>query len=231
MSRVSLPRLDLIGRFRVEPAARPIAKKARALLAYLAWHGGGYLIDREILVDLLWPHQDGEAGRHSLRNCLWQLGRAGLANLLQADLETVRIRADSDLARFRAAVEAEDFRGAAVLVRGPLLDHFPEISEPFDQWLRRARASFGREAAAMLRHVVADLLAGGEFDKAVDQAVRLVAFDEIDEASHRLLLRAYMAAGRRNAAVRHYRDLALMLRRELGVAPEPATQALLAAVL
>src|SRR6516225_11763713 len=52
-----------------------LPKKARALLAYLAAQSG-QPVSRERLADLLWPYQESEQARHSLRNCLLELRRA-----------------------------------------------------------------------------------------------------------------------------------------------------------
>ena len=46
------------------------------------------------------------------------------------------------------------------------------------------------------------------------------------ESAHRALLRAHLDQGNRREAVQLYRELALMLRRELGVAPSIETAAL-----
>src|SRR5215467_702031 len=52
-----------------------VPKKARALLGYLAAQSG-QAISRERLADLLWPYQESEQARHSLRNCLLELRKA-----------------------------------------------------------------------------------------------------------------------------------------------------------
>src|ERR1700758_2842865 len=52
-----------------------LPKKARALIAYLAAQSG-QAVSRERLADLLWPYQESEQARHSLRNCLLELRKA-----------------------------------------------------------------------------------------------------------------------------------------------------------
>src|SRR6516164_2722494 len=52
-----------------------IPRKARALLAYLAAQQGR-TASRERLADMLWPYQESEQARHSLRNCLLELRKA-----------------------------------------------------------------------------------------------------------------------------------------------------------
>jgi DNA-binding SARP family transcriptional activator len=48
---------------------RKIPKKGKAPLAYRALQQGE-LVTREKLADLLWPYQNSEQARYSLRNCL-----------------------------------------------------------------------------------------------------------------------------------------------------------------
>ena len=55
--------------------ALKMPRKARALLAYLAMHEGER-VPRDRLADLLWPYQDTEQTRHSLRNCLLEVRKA-----------------------------------------------------------------------------------------------------------------------------------------------------------
>src|SRR5712691_1184478 len=80
-----------------------LPRKARALLAYLAVHGG-QAVSRERLADLLWPYQDSEQARHSLRNCLLELRKAlgpSAAGHLVTDFVSCRIQhAFVDLDRF-----------------------------------------------------------------------------------------------------------------------------------
>ena len=57
-------------------------------------------------------------------------------------------------------------------------------------------------------------------------ARRLVQADTLREGSHRQLMEAYLAAGEKAQALRHYDKLRKLLRDELGVEPSPETQAL-----
>src|SRR2546428_12940171 len=57
-------------------------------------------------------------------------------------------------------------------------------------------------------------------------ARRWLSLDPLNEAAHRALMRMHARAGERAAALRQYRECALALDRELGVAPHPETSAL-----
>src|SRR5438034_842892 len=66
-------RIDLLGRLRVAQEGRDVTpfltQKVAALLAYLAYYPR-QSHPRELLIELLWPEIDPEAGRHNLRSLL-----------------------------------------------------------------------------------------------------------------------------------------------------------------
>ena len=66
---------------------------------------------------------------------------------------------------------------------------------------------------------------------AIQSALRLLALDPLQEPVHRTLMRLYMEAGRRGAALRQYQQCVSALGRELGVEPEAETKALYEEVL
>ena len=55
---------------------------------------------------------------------------------------------------------------------------------------------------------------------------RLVARDPLNEASHHLLMEIYIQAGQHNAALRPYQICERILRKKLGVDPQPEMRAL-----
>ena len=59
----------------------------------------------------------------------------------------------------------------------------------------------------------------------------LLAIDPLHEAVHRTLMRLYLQLGRRGAALRQYQHCVAVLRRELGMEPEPETKQLYQQIL
>ena len=209
-----------------------IPKKARALLGYLAAQGG-QAVSRERLADLLWPFQGSEQARHSLRNCLLELRKAlgaGAARYLVSDFANCRIQdVVVDLDRFERlsrSQQASELRAAAELYRGEFLADFVIDSEPFQEWLAAERDRTLGLICDILHRLTARQAADGEPDAAIQSGRRLVALDPLSEFGQRALMRAYAKAGRRGEALRQYRSCAETLKRELGVAPDPETQAL-----
>jgi DNA-binding SARP family transcriptional activator/TolB-like protein/Tfp pilus assembly protein PilF len=207
-------------------------KKARALLGYLAAQDGR-LVSRERLADLLWPYQGSEQARHSLRNCLLELRKAlgpQATHYLVADFSNCGIRdVVVDLDRFERlsrSQTATELQAAADLYRGEFLADFHIDSEPFQEWLAAERDRTLALICSILQRLVAGQDAAGEPDAAIQSGRRLVALDPLSEFGQRALMRAYAKAGRRGEALRQYRSCAETLKRELGVAPDPETQAL-----
>ena len=115
---------------------------------------------------------------------------------------------------------------AAALCADGLLGDFEIKEEVFAGWLAREREVVVKLVESVLTRLIEVQLNADEAETAVATATRLVAGDTLNEAAHRLLMRAHVTAGRRHAALRQYRDCAEHLRHELGVEPEAATKAL-----
>jgi len=207
-----------------------LPKKAKALLAYLAI--AGQPVPRERLADLLWPYQGHEQARHSLRNCLLEV-RKGLGQAdrdgLRTDFMTCWFEAETDLQAFLNLVASGSYANlgqAVALVRGVLLDGLDVQSEPWSEWLEGERERFDRTLIQTLTKYSEDSTAAGLHDEAIAAAARLVAVDDLNEPSHRRLMQALAAGGRRSSALHHFRKLQRILKDELAVVPDPATKAL-----
>jgi Tol biopolymer transport system component/DNA-binding SARP family transcriptional activator len=209
-------------------------RKAVALLAFLALQPDRRA-RREQLAHMLWPRVEDDAARTSLRQLLAGLrkGSGTDAPLVNAQGDWLALAADVrvDAETFEAAAARGDAAGAAeavALYRGALLaDGLNVDSAAFDEWLDLERARLCRLAVAAMECVAAAGVAG-EFDRREAQAAaeRAVALDPYNEHAHRQLMELQALNGRPDLALLHFTAFADTLRRELQVAPEPATQAL-----
>src|SRR3546814_5631924 len=68
-------------------------------------------------------------------------------------------------------------------------------------------------------------------ESAIRTAKRILALDPLREDMHRWLMRAFAAAGQRASALAAYDACRSLLQEELGVPPEPETDALYKAIL
>jgi DNA-binding SARP family transcriptional activator len=74
-------------------------------------------------------------------------------------------------------------------------------------------------------------LTSGDARLAARDAVEAIGLDPYREVSHRLLIRAHLAAGERGAAIRAYEACREIFQVELGVQPAPETTALVSPTL
>ena len=135
----------------------------------------------------------------------------------------------ADIVEFRRAANSEriaELRQAADLYRGPLLEGFRLRDAGFEEWLVVERARLHDQAIGVLTALAQRQAAAGDGDRAASALTRALALDPLAEDVHRRLIRLDLDREAYNAAIRHYRQCADILKRELGTAPEPSTTAL-----
>jgi len=235
---VALLQIQLLGgcEFR-DQGGRPLpltARKCRALLAFLAMQQGQPQ-SREKLAALLWEESGEESARTSLRQALSAIRRALPAKaepLLRADTLQVALEAagvDSDVQQLRALLAestAASLRAALPLAAGELLEGFDARSGAFDEWLGTERRALRRDLSSAMQMLARLSREAGDAAGEIDALNRLLALEPLNEPAHRELMEACARAGRYTDALRQYQQCRALLRRELDLAPEPATEAL-----
>jgi DNA-binding SARP family transcriptional activator len=230
--------VEMLGGLRVrQPGGAEIrmaSRKAQAVLACLALQPG-VGVSRDFLSSLLWEDSDPELARASLRQALAALRRAlpeKVGRGLQGDGQNVLIDAalvTSDVARFRALLKdgsADALSDIASVVGGVLLDGFDARSASFAQWLDERRRELRRDQQHALERCAAAARSLNRTEREVEALERLTALEPTNEGAHRELIDAYTRLGRHTDALRQFRACRDALRRELDIAPEPATEAL-----
>ncbi|HEY7641306.1 MAG TPA: BTAD domain-containing putative transcriptional regulator [Steroidobacteraceae bacterium] len=230
--------LQVLGAFRVQDSAgaeiRIASRKGRALLAYLALRPGESH-SRDRLATLLWEDADEELARTSLRQALAALRKslpAETHKALLADTESVGIDpaiVRSDLHAFRRALDAgtrTSLQEAMSHYRGDLLDGFDARSTAFDEWLTSERLTLRKQLSDALNKLGELCVANGDGEGALAAATKLVALEPLNEAAHRMVMEQHAKRNAYAEALRQYRVCRDVLRRELDVAPEPATEQL-----
>ena len=208
---------------------RRLPLKGTALIVFLAVQGGP--IPRGKLADLLWPYQSSDGARHSLRNCLLQIRQSFGRDVIRTDFRDCSIEASTDAHEFKALAQSNnsrDLQRALHLYRAGFLLDFPAVkSEVWEEWVtaeHEALDSLARSTAVKLATIAS---AAGDHAVAIAAARRAVELDRLDENAHKALIRVLSVAGQPGSAVLAYDSYRRMLRRELGVDPEPR-QALMA---
>lgn len=232
--------LQLCGRFGLRclsqsPDLIPISsKKARALLAYTAMQEA-MQCSRERLATVLWPDRIDRQARQNLRACLASLRAdlGGLADeLLMVDGETVAIRTviavDARQVRKLAATDQTiDLEDAVRLYRGPFLADLTIDVEEFCDWASAERAELDSVVGDILAKLARHADERGEASKAVRFSSRLTALDPFREDWFRLSLTIAARHQGRDKALLQAKSFVGLLRKELDVAPEAETGALI----
>ena len=221
-------------------------QKARVLLALLVARGEP--VHREALVEWLWPHLAPEKARQSLHSTLYALRRAvdlglgrGSGSLIQTDGEAYLVEMgpddDWDAGHFLALARRASEPGAPNekierLVAAEAAHSGTFLPEwPYEDWAALRRREIQGAYEGLVEDLAEAFLSAGRPGPAIERAARLVNLDEETEKWHRLLMRAYAAAGERPRALRQYHALRTVLREQLGVEPGPETRDLYRSLL
>jgi DNA-binding SARP family transcriptional activator/tetratricopeptide (TPR) repeat protein len=232
----------LVGTFRVQADEQVIGSaKERRLLALLAAHRG-QVVPADRLVEALW---DGRMPERPARNVATLVSR--LRSLLGPDViagdhrgyrlgavwvdvaEAARLVAEAGRrldAGTPALAGVATERALELLGAGVAL-----VGEPDADWVAALRTEVAGLLRAARHHGAEAALRTGRPGLAVDLAGGAVGDDPLDEAAHRLLLRAHQERGEPARGLEAYHALAAALREELGVEPAPETRAAHLAVL
>jgi DNA-binding SARP family transcriptional activator len=226
------------------PLAGKVYGKLLALLAFLAVENSRSH-PRERLAELFWPALTPEAARGNLRQSLYNLRRLlgdGTADFFVTGRESVHFCGGDtvwlDLRAFAATPVCPgqpapgqctdclaQMEHCAVLWRGEFLAGLSlEDAPAFEEWRAAQRESLHRQMLALLERLRLCHEQQGAFDRALQHAQRYVELEPWDESGQRDVMRLLAVNGQRSAALAQYEVCRSMLTRELGMAPEAATQ-------
>jgi DNA-binding SARP family transcriptional activator len=193
-------------------------RRSVELVALLAL-SEGHRLERDQVIEALWPHLSPTAGAANLRKAAHFARQAvGSDHAVRLAGGRVALFPSSVVAtdvgmferRARAALRSGDRAAAIVLAASYPADLLPDL--PYAEWTREPRDR--------LRSLLAALLRLGE------QWERLILVEPADEQAHRELMRAALDVGAPHTAIRWYGRLRTSLERQLGLAPSPQTRAL-----
>lgn len=210
-------------------------RKAVALLAYLVYTRHAH--SREALAALLWP--ESADARNALRRTLSAIQHRLGTGWLRIDRDQVAFADHTDVWLDVAAFESglrpdaggESLEAGLALYRNDFLAGFTLRDSPaFDEWQYFEAERLRQQCASALERLAELHSQAGDHDRAIAAARRRLVLDPLHEPAHRALMRYYVAAGQRTAALRQYRVCAQRLEEELGVAPDEETAQLYAAI-
>lgn len=203
------------------------AQLALAILVLAGQRG----VDRDSIVDTVWPDIELDRGRFYLRRALMAI-RASLGSwsdcLVSSNDRRVALavsRSMSDLGRFQDAVEAGDDEAATACYRGQLLlghDH---------PWAVAQRLSLQEQFIGALERLADSAAAAGEFDRAIHFARRAIGEDPLRESAWRRLFEFLGGQHQFAQVTREYREMRRRFQRDLKASPSPTTEELYAAII
>lgn len=235
--------------------ATPIQRrKALALISYLLVTGKRHR--RDDLAALCWPDYDQADARANLRRELSRLKKILGEDVLAVEREEVWIKQDAEIwldvseflflidqARSQADQGNKQGTSAVCQVCIPLLEQAIRLyegdflkgfalpdSQAFDEWQFFQTEELRQALADTLQRLIELHKSNGEYDKSIPLARRWLALDPLHEAAQRSLMILYSMAGQQAAAIRQYQECSRLLKKELGVKPEPETTTLYDAI-
>ncbi len=228
-------RIGLFGQFFAEIDGVKVTvpgRKCQALLAYLAAKQGQY-VSRDTLCGLIWGDRGDEQARASLRQALAVIRKSFgkvADDVLVSSNSSIGIRLDVvtvDTCIFTAAIAGGNVAAAIAVCVGGFLDGFGAVDPEFDRWMDVERAIFRASLVQCLQQELVRHETERNIAQVIAVAVRLLAIDDLQEDVCRALMRAQMQQRDFNGALRQYDLLRERLINDLGVRPEPETDALM----
>jgi DNA-binding SARP family transcriptional activator len=241
-------RVQMLGPFRVWRGEEEVAlnewrrEKARQLFQLLLTRRNG-LLDRDQILETLWPALDPEAARRDFQVALSTLYRVLEPDLSRREpsayvlrdgtLYGLRPEADLwlDAERFeRLVAEGDTAYGQAPRAAR---DHYLEATHLFrgdylqdclyDEWPSEERErllTLYLRTADRLARILVELEA---WEEAIEICQSILARDDCWEQAYRLMMTAHIKMGNRAQALRAYQRCAECLNRELDIEPSPPT--------
>ena len=121
----------------------------------------------------------------------------------------------------RVAPAIESYEAAVNLYRGDLLEE-----DPYAEWCWGEREHLREVCLSVLGRLASFYLEQDAAEKSISAYKQALRIDPLREENHRGLMRALLAVGRRDEALREYHTCKDNLRRELEVEPLPETKQL-----
>lgn len=225
----------LLGGFRVIVNGRAVAddawrlRKARAVVKLLAV-APGHRLDREQLLDALWPDLAPRAASNNLNYAL-HVARRALAGERAGSLLVTEGSAICLSPAGPLWIDVEAFEAAAVTAQqtDALADYQEAIDlyggeflpdDRYEEWAATPREQLRRRYLTLLHALAARHEASHDWALATATLQRILIDESADEAAHQGLMRIFALAGQRGQALQQWAHYTAALRRELDAEPD-----------
>lgn len=213
------PHLQLLDSFELRDQRRPVRvpRPAQRLLAYLALRARP--VGRRAAAAVLWADLDEQQGLARLRSTLWRLPAVEGNQLVVSSQSRLslapQLEVDVQLAQDQSRIDELDVASLSS-------DVLPDWQE---EWVNVERERFRQVRLHLLERLAQRARENRHFDRALQAAMTAVAGDPLRESAHRQLMTIHLAEENPAEALRQYEVCRRVLRTELGLAPSPATRA------
>ncbi len=217
--------------------------KGQSILRYLIAQPK-YRATMDMLMAVFWPDDEPEVAHHKLRVAVSALRRSLNGDVISESgggyilctyqayqlHPSVVLQTDVDefLALYQTGQQASDrekamafYEKACHLYTGSFL-----TEDLYSDWSFIRREELIKTYVVMCDKLAEFNLETGRYQDAITWASAILKVDRCDEEAHRQLIRAYVAQGRRNEALRQYQYCQRVLDKELGMQPASETQKL-----
>ena len=196
--------VGLVGGFRATDthegvvALTPLCER---LVTFLALRGSS---PRHYLAFRLWPDHSEEQASGCLRTALRRLPRPGGDSFVQADRTTLRLAVHVDVDVHHRYAEAAAWTDAAGPPAGLAIDGFTAdiLTGSYDDWAIIERERFRQMRLHLLERISARATRAGRFPEAITAALHAGRGGPLRESAHRCLVRAHLAEGNLDEAMR-----------------------------
>lgn len=240
-----------LGAFRVYEDEYPVeewpSRKGKTIFKYLLLHRQ-QRTTKDVLMAQFWPEAAADAARNNLNVAIYGL-RQALRNdhlefshvLFQDDcyflnpemeiwvdveqFELIYGRARRTIQQGDTAVAISDLHAAELLYKGELLSE-----DPYEDWLIGPRQQLQRSYLKVLTRLCEYYFANKQYATCITFANKLLHIEPCHEATHRLLMRAFVQQRQWHLALRQYHQCVELLAEELTVSPDPTTTQLYEAI-
>lgn len=149
------------------------------------------------------------------------------ATLFSTGKNSIRFIPDAriDVLDFAGQNPALNEEQIVALYRGEFLAGLSLPDSPeFEDWLQIQRETLHRRALVLLEHLSNRYEQTGDYDKALQFALRLTELEPWDENAHRKAMLLYALNGQKSAAIRQYDTCCQLLKKELATLPDEETR-------
>jgi LuxR family transcriptional regulator, maltose regulon positive regulatory protein len=227
-----------LGRFEIKRGPHMLApcrsRKALALLRYLLWRAP-LTVHKETLMELFWPEMNPKEAGHNLHMAISTLRRyidnppssyicfavgtyfVNPAAQFEEESRVFYQLADTAERRWQAGDLAEGERLSSQAVACYHGDYY--VDSRALGWELEERDRLQAIYLRTLERLGRRYIETQRYEQALESARQLLSYDCYREDIHALMMRCYLALGRRNEAARQYQRCAFILSSELGLEP------------